>query len=224
MKTTDEILEVAHNLSEKFAARAAEHDRDGSFPYENFDDIRASDYPLISVPTEYGGWGASLLDAVKAQEILAQGDGSTALSITMHVQVIGAEAASPSWRDNTFANLCREVVQRGALVNATFTEPELGSPLRGGLPKTTARHTPEGWIVNGRKTFATMSPTLDYFVTPAAVEGASDEMITLLIPRQNEIRIEETWDAMGMRSTGSHDIVFTNACVPDDLVIAQGPL
>jgi alkylation response protein AidB-like acyl-CoA dehydrogenase len=224
MKTRDDILHIARELAATFAARAAAHDAAGTFAAENYDDLRAAGYPLLSVPAEYGGWGASLADSVRAQEVLAAGDGSTALAITMHVQVIGAEAATPGWREGVYARLCQEIVQRGALVNACATEPELGSPLRGGMPRTTAQRSGADWLINGRKSFATLAPALDYFVVPAAVMDDEHMIGMFLVPRQPGICIEETWDAMGMRSTGSHEIVLENAVVPDDLVLDMRPV
>src|SRR5207237_9773580 len=102
MKTRQEILQIASDLAQRFAERAAQHDAAGSFPYENYDDLRAVGYPSLTVPATAGGWGAGLLDAVLAQETLAAGDGSTALAVAMHVQTIGAAAAEP-WEASLWA-------------------------------------------------------------------------------------------------------------------------
>src|SRR3954463_11207819 len=131
-------VEICKALAAKFSTRAAEHDRDGSFPFENFDDLRASAYPAWVVPTRYGGWGANLTDGVLIAETLAEGDGSTALSAVMHLQVIGGAAEKHAWPEPLFAEICRAAVERGALINAVATEPEMGSPSHGGKPATTA--------------------------------------------------------------------------------------
>src|SRR5260221_7775625 len=222
----EEILEIAATLAAKFAERAAEHDADGSFPMENFEDLRKAGYPALSIPVELGGWGASLYDCVLAQEALAMGDGSTALAMTMHVQTLGAVATGETWRPDQFETLCKEVIERGVLVNSCATEPELGSPSRGGRPATTARrenHGGDTWVINGRKTFASMSPTLDYFIIPAGIEG-EEQIARFLVPRQSGIHIEESWDAMGMRATGSNDIVLTDVRVDDKQIISQMPV
>jgi alkylation response protein AidB-like acyl-CoA dehydrogenase len=228
--TREEILEIAADLARRFAERAAQHDVEGSFPYENFDDLRAAGYPKLTVPTEYGGWGAGLLNTVQAQEVLGMGDGSTALAMTMHVQTVGA-VTGENWPSELFAEMCEEITSRGALVNSCASEPELGSPSRGGKPMTTARYDGGQWIINGRKIFASMSPTLDYFIVPAAVENTTgnsvekkDEIARFLVPRQPGVVIEDTWDSMGMRSTGSNDVVLVNARVPDKMRISQVPV
>jgi alkylation response protein AidB-like acyl-CoA dehydrogenase len=225
----EQFVAVAKQLAPRFKERAAEYDRLGAFPYDNFEDIRACGLPRLIVPEDLGGWGANLLETVLCMEALAVGDGSTALSLTMHMQVLGAAAETRTWPRELFARICHDVVSEGALVNAIATEPELGSPSRGGLPKTTARPVfdgrtvdPQEWIINGYKTFASMSPVLDYFIIPAALLDGSGHVARFIVPKGEHIEIVETWDAMGMRSTGSHDIRITNARVPNDFMIQRG--
>lgn len=158
-------------------------------------------------------------------EALGAGDGSTALSFVMHVQVLGAVAESRSWPEALFLpQVCRDAVERGALINAVATEPRLGSPSRGGLPDTTAdpfyatgsqdaSGEPDAWLINGRKSFASLSPELDYFVVPAALQDGSGHVARFVIPAGEHIHIIETWDSLGMRSTGSHDLEIVNTRV-----------
>lgn len=237
----DGALAVADRLTARFEARAAEHDREASFPHANIADLRAVGWPGLSVPTEFGGQGAGLLDAVRAHEHLARGDGSTALAVAMHVQTIGTEAASRRWPAAAFEAVCRSAVDDGALVNSCATEPELGSPSRGGLPRTTAVRTADGWRIDGRKTFASLAPALDWVIVPAAIEedgegktgldggaareghggraGQEDAIGRFLVPRAAGWTIEENWDPMGMRATGSHDLVLRSVDVPDSALL-----
>ena len=224
------FVQIAQNLAPLFQQRAAQHDRDGSFPHENFADIRAAGLPSLIIPEEFGGWGADLLESVLVMEALGAGDGSTALSFVMHVQVLGAVAESRGWPEALFAQVCQDAVERGALINAVATEPRLGSPSRGGLPDTTAEPIyangasgePEAWLINGRKSFASLSPELDYFIVPAALQDGSGHVARFVIPRGEHIRIIETWDSLGMRSTGSHDIDIINARVGADQLLGRG--
>ncbi len=218
-----DILQIADELAAKFRERAAQHDREGSFPVENFDDLRAAGFASLSVPVEYGGWGAGLLDSLLAMERIAMGDGSTALAMTMHVQTVGSSAVGERWKNGAYEGLCAEIIGRAALVNSCASEPELGSPSRGGRPSTTAtRDGADGWRISGRKTFASMSPVLDYFIIPAALDG-TDETARFLIPRQPGLEIEDTWDSLGMRSTGSNDLILHDVAATDRQIISQGP-
>ncbi len=216
------FIALAGELADRFAARAPEQDRTGRFPFENFADIRAAGLPALVVPEDLGGWGASLLETVMTMARLAQGDGSTALSLTMHMQTLGSAAEANTWPPALFAWLAAAAVTRGALINACATEPELGSPSRGGKPKTAARPADDDsgdWMITGRKSFASMAPALDYFIIPATLQDGSDDVARFVVPRGEHIQIVETWDALGMRTTGSHDIVLDNVRVPEDHIL-----
>ena len=221
------FVQLADQLATRFAPRAAALDRDGAFPQANFAEIRASGLPALVIPTEFGGWGADLLETIMTLETLAQGDGSTALSLSMHMQTMGSAVESGTWPRPLFAQICRDAVERGALINACATEPELGSPSRGGKPKTTATPLPTNgtdsprWRINGRKNFASLSPTLDYFIIPAALDDGSGDVARFVVPNSDGIEIVETWDAMGMRSTGSHDIILRDVDVPAGNIIGR---
>lgn len=223
------FVECAQALAAQFSARAPQHDSDGSFPFENFADLRAAGYPSWVVPTRYGGEGANLVDAVMIAETLAEGDGSTALSAVMHLQTIGGAEERRHWPEPLFAEVCRAAVERGALTNYISTEPEMGSPSHGGKPATTA--TPvaakgsraAGYIINGRKSFASMSPTLDYLIASATIQDGSEQVANFVITPGPGVEILETWDALGMRSTGSHDVILRDVFVPTSHMIPSTP-
>ena len=223
-----ELTAIADELAAGFARRAAEHDHDGSFPFENYDALRASGLHLLTVPQELGGSGVSLPLAMLVLERLAQGDGATALVFAMHVQVLGSLSESRAWPHERWAALCREVVAHGALVNSAASEPELGSPSRGGLPATRARWDGEGWLLDGRKTFATGAPVLTHFLIPAvlqAPDSAPGTVGVFVVGRDRPgFGVDETWDVMGMRSTGSHDLVLAGVRLEhEDLVLRREP-
>lgn len=210
---------VADGLVGCFRARAADHDRDASFPHENIDDLRAAGWPGLAVPRPFGGQGAGLLETVTAHEHLARGDGSTALAVAMHAQTLGTEANSRRWPAEAFEAVCRRAVEDGALINSCATEPELGSPSRGGLPKSTAVRVDDGWRIDGRKTFASLSPVLEWVIIPAAIEGEAETIGRFLVPRAAGWSIVENWDPLGMRATGSHDIVLEDVTVPESALL-----
>lgn len=222
------FIAIAQALAEKFAQRAAEHDREGTFPFENYADVRAVGLPALIVPEQYGGWGASLLETVMTMGALAVGDGSTALNVTMHMQTLGGAIEAQGWPAPLLEKVCRDAVDHGLLINSIATEPELGSPSRGGKPKTRAKpiyaagEQPVAWVITGRKNFASMVPTLDYMIIPAVLDDGSEDVGRFLVPRSDAIEIIETWDAMGMRTTGSHDIILHDVRVPHDYIIGRG--
>ena len=220
-----EFIKLAQGLVVRFSTRAAEYDRTGNFPFANIADVRRMQLPRLVVPKDLGGWGANLLETVLCVETLAQGDGSTALAVTMHFQTLGHVAETHSWPDEIFARLCQEAVERGALVNYIATEPQLGSPSRGGKPATTAQPVPAddprgpGWLLNGRKNFASLSPALDYLIVLATCADESEQVAHFVATPGPGLEIMETWDSLGMRATGSHDVLLHDVFVPADLMI-----
>lgn len=189
-------------LAARFAARLPGHDRDGTCPVENFDELRELGLGALSVPAAYGGQGYTLPETLLVVERLAVGCPSTALILAMTLHLVGGQTYPPEVQ----ARLCRDVLA-GALINSVASEPELGSPSRGALPETTASETPDGWVLNGRKTFATGAPVLTHFLVQARV---GDEIGEFSVPRE-QVRVENTWQVLGMRPTASHDILLENA-------------
>lgn len=217
------FLDLVESVAPTVVAHAAAHDRDGSFPVEAFTDLRRIGYQSLTVPEQYGGMGADLLEAVLAQNRLGRADGSTALCMNMHLVTMAAAANARVWPQPIFERLCREVVD-GALINSAATEPELGSPASGGLPATRARRDGDGWRITGHKTFVSGSRALTYLLVPATIDDGADPptICTFLVPNGVAgLMIEDAWDVMGMRSTASHDVRLEGVRVPNDAVLIQ---
>ncbi|PWA10682.1 acyl-CoA dehydrogenase [Pueribacillus theae] len=216
-----QIYEKLDQLENTFKERGAEVDKEGSFPFENINDLKKIGYPGLTVPKEYGGGDISLYDLVLFQEKLAQADGSTALGLGWSLGVMMDLNERRPWKEEVFAEVCRNVVKTGALLNRAATEPKTGSPTRGGKPETTAVKKDGAWLITGRKTFTTMSPVLNYFLVAATVDG-SDEVGEFLIPRDTDgVMIVETWDSVAMRGSGSHDLILNDAAVPEDYLVEE---
>ncbi|NWJ97098.1 MAG: acyl-CoA/acyl-ACP dehydrogenase [Chloroflexi bacterium] len=219
MKTErrQQIYKLAAELADEFGKRAAIHEAAGTFPYENYEDLRQSGYLKLSIPEEYGGWGASLAEIVAGQARMGEGCASTALTVTMHLSQIGRAIQTGNWSKAQLESVLHNVVTKGALLNNAASEPATGSPSRGGIPTTTATFDPTsgGWRINGRKTYTTGAPILHYFMITAAVqhpetpEGTPPKVGSFLLTREMPgLRIEETWNSLAMRLSGSHDLVL----------------
>ncbi|OLS39973.1 acyl-CoA dehydrogenase [Bacillus sp. MRMR6] len=200
-------------LSSQFSTRAHQVDVEGGFPFENIDDLKKSGYTSLTVPKKYGGQEISLFELLRLQEKIAEGDGATALSIGWHMGIIKNLAEKEVWSEAVFKKMC-EAIMNGALINAAATEANTGSPTRGGKPETTAEEKGNHWVINGRKTFTTMSPVLDYFIVSATIKD-ENKVGNFLVPRSTTgVLIEETWDSIALRGTGSHDLLLHNVIVP----------
>jgi alkylation response protein AidB-like acyl-CoA dehydrogenase len=221
------FMQMAAAFVPALAERAAEHDRAGSFPFENFAAMREAGYHTLPVAEQYGGLGADLLEVVLAQLALAKGDGSTALSMNMHLMTMGIAGEVRAWPEEVFERICYEVVRDGALLNSAAAEPELGSPASGGQPATVARPVDGGWRISGRKTFVSASPELTYLIVLATLAGEeSPPRVANFLVRNGAsgIRIEPTWDVLGMRATASNDVVFDEVFVDRDAILMERSL
>lgn len=220
------LLDAITPLLPAFAERAADLDRSGEFFFENFEALREVGYMAAPLPAEIGGGGHGLTDIVHAQRAIARADGSTAYGVGMHLMTVGQEVARATWPGDLRARVFEAVVRDGATINSVVTEPELGSFQGGGLPTSAFRPDGEGrWLLTGRKTFSTLAPVLTYFLTAASFDDGSGELGRAIIPRdRGGIRIDETWDALGMRATGSHDVYFSDTPVhADDFLLRHAP-
>jgi alkylation response protein AidB-like acyl-CoA dehydrogenase len=168
---TPAFFDCARLLAAEFTARAAQHDRDASFPFENFKDLSEAGLLALTVPTALGGHGAGALDAARVIGIFGKADPSTALVLSMHYIQHLVMARSTRWPGRLSRKLARETVEGVALINALRVEPDLGSPARGGLPATIARRTKTGWRLSGRKIYSTGAPILKWY----AVWAKTDE-------------------------------------------------
>lgn len=215
LKTLNEKLNFMSELSGQFLQRAAKVDEEGSFPFESIQELKETGYTALTIPKEYGGVGLSLYELVRLQEQIAIGDGATALSIGWHMGIMKNLDEKRLWNESVFKRVVEDVKQ-GALLNGAASEPQTGSPTRGGKPTTTAVKSPNGWVINGRKTFTTLSPMLDYFIVSATVKD-SDEVGNFLVHRSLPgVEIEETWDSIAMRGTGSHDLILKDVEVNEE--------
>lgn len=214
-----EFMALADRLAEAAGVCAAAHDRDGTFPHETFRALHEAGFLALTVPEEHGGRGADPLETALALERLARGSGAVALGAAMHLGLIGRLAATRAWPPDLFARVCREVVAEGALLNSAASEPDLGSPSRGGLPGATATRVPGGWRLDGRKSWTSLAPALRYAVVLAAAQGADGPpaRANFLVPMATPgVRVEATWDNLGMRASGSDDVVLEGALVPSE--------
>jgi alkylation response protein AidB-like acyl-CoA dehydrogenase len=208
-------------LAEGFAKRADKHDRDGSFPFENIEELKEAGYVSLTIPKEFGGEGLGLYDFLLLQERIAQGDAATALCLGWHLGTFLELAEERTWEEDALRSFCEKVVREKALVNRAATERATGSPTRGGMPQTIARMEEERWILNGTKTFTSMAPALDYALVSAQIGETGRKGTYLIDMKQSGVKVEETWDTVAMRATRSDDLVMQNVIVERDALVEE---
>ncbi len=213
------------DLGRRFAQTAAEIDRTARFPFENFTALHAQGLVAAVVPREAGGGGATLSRAGRIIGAVGRAETSTALVLAMTFLVHRALARSDSrWPIALRDQVWQSAVEDGGLVNNLRVEPALGSPSRGGVPATVARRTQDGWSLSGHKLYSTGIPGLSWLLVHARTDGALPDVGTFLVPRDRPgIRIIESWDALGLRASGSHEVVFDDVRLPVEFAVDLRP-
>jgi alkylation response protein AidB-like acyl-CoA dehydrogenase len=213
------------NLTRRFAATAEDYDRRAVFPTENFVALRELGLLGLTVSPEYGGAGAPLSEALRVLGAVAKGEPSTALILFMtYAFYAGAFGRTDTWPRHVFAKLAREAAAEISLIGGLRVEPELGTPVRGGLPATVARATPEGWRLTGRKIYSTGSTGLRWFSVWAKTDESEPRVGNFLVRADSPgIQIEPAWDHLGMRASVSHEVVFDGVFTPEDYAVDVRP-
>jgi len=215
-----ELVAWARALGKQISGHARRHDIDGTFVDEAYRVMRDEGYLALAVPAELGGHGATIRQTAMAQRELARHCASSALASSMHHHVV----LFTGWRfrrglPGAEATL-RRVAGEGIVLLST-----------GGADFTTPRGTAEavdgGYRVSGRKVFVSQAPVGDVMSTMFAFDDPAvgeRRVLNLAVPTAADgVRIVQTWDAHGMRGTGSHDVELTDVFVPADKVLANRP-
>ncbi|MFT4063978.1 acyl-CoA dehydrogenase family protein [Paraburkholderia sp.] len=204
-------------LTHEFAAGAAALDAGPVFPHDNLARLRRAGLLSLTVPRASGGREATLAQTLRVVGAVARGEPSTALILVMQYLYHLRLQANPNWPPALKERIARDAVERGALINSLRVEPELGSPSRGGLPATVGRRQEDHWLLSGRKLYSTGSPGLTWFAVWGRTDEATPRVGAWLVHRDTPgIRFGEPWNHLGMRATGSHEVIFDNARVPLD--------
>lgn len=210
---TDAIAR-AQRIAPRFAARAADHDRDGTFPVDDFADLRSAELMGLMVPQPLGGLGSTFSEYADVAFELARGNAATALVFNMHASVTGALAGIPEAMADALGVppeffTARDEILRTAAAGAFFAVAmsERGAGSR--LSALTTSYVRDGDVfrIKGAKTFVSGAGHADAYLV-AARDGEDPQVVSqFLVPADTPgLRVEPTWDSLGMRATGSHDL------------------
>jgi alkylation response protein AidB-like acyl-CoA dehydrogenase len=223
IETTRPIAALDRDLLGRCRSRAGAHDRDNTFPHEDLAELKAAGYLTAAVPTDLGGWGDDLATLARRQRELARHAPATALALSMHHYFVGTAADLRRFGDDSL-----EWILRDAVAGEVFAagHAEAGNDVPVALSTTRATRVEGGYVLHGRKQFGSLSPVWTRFGVhaldadapggPAVVHGWLDRDAPGL-------SIVETWDALGMRATQSHDTVLDGVFLPDARVGASVP-
>lgn len=229
------LIASAQTLAaERFAPRAARHDREASFPTENYRELHAAGLLGICIPKSHGGLGADYRTYALAAAEIARSCGATALTWNMHVcstlwagtlaDDLEMDAAVRAEHERRRGEHFRRIVGDGAIYAQPFSEGNASAV--GAIPfGTAAKPVDGGWLLTGRKVFASLSGHADYYgvlCTEVAADGIASRRNTLYlaVPASAPgVRVTGDWDPLGMRGTVSRTLELTDVFVERDAAL-----
>ncbi len=214
---------LTEEMLARFAARAADYDKENRFFEEDFEELRAAKYLLLPVPVEFGGSGLTLAEVCREQRRLAYHAPATALAINMHLYWLGV--AADLWRSGD-ASL--EWILREAAAGEIFAagHAESGNDIPVLLSTSKAERIEGGYRFTGRKHFGSLTPVWTRFGLHAmdTSDPSQPKVVHAFMPRNTAgYTIKETWDVLGMRATRSDDTVLDNVFIPDRYIARVVP-
>ena len=232
------MLETANRLGrEGFAARAFVHDREASFPTQNYVDLREHGFLKLVVPKEFGGYGFSVGEYATVAAEIGKYCGATALTFNMHTSAMlwsnfmfdmpnlteEERAAFRPLRERQF----RRVVEEGAIYSQPISEG--GQNWTSKPIQTNCRKVDGGYVINGFKKFASLAGNCDYYciVCTEHFEGVEprheDTLIFAVRKDAPGLKVVGEWDPIGMRGTVSRDLILKDVHVTEeDLMMPRG--
>jgi len=215
----------------RFAPRAAEYDRDARFPAENYRDMRDAGLLRLCIPKVEGGLGAGYRAYMTTAAEIGRYCGATALTYNMHVcsclwtgplsdDLDMSEADRAEHRRRRAIHYAR-IVKDGAIYAQPFSEG--GAAAAGAAPfSTSARRVEGGWRIDGKKIFASLSGSADYYgilcgeTKPGQPPSRRDTMYIAVPANAEGVQVVGDWDPLGMRGTVSRTLLLKDVFVGDD--------
>jgi alkylation response protein AidB-like acyl-CoA dehydrogenase len=209
---------TVRELGVSLAENAARHDDEGSFVADNYTLLKEAKLFSAAIPQELGGGGASLAELCDIVRELGRYCGSTALSFAMHSHPVAVNVFKYLRGDDQAEATLRKIATNELVISGTGANDWLFSngeavPVEG------------GYRVNAHKRFCSGGPGADVFVTSAILEsGNGPEVLHFAIPMRAEgVEVQDNWNTLGMRGTGSNDILMRDVFVPKEAIVARRP-
>jgi alkylation response protein AidB-like acyl-CoA dehydrogenase len=209
---------LTNEMLERFGSRAAGYDRENRFALEDFNELKDAGYLKMPIPSELGGLGMSLAEVCQEQRRLAMRAPATAVAINMHLYWMGV--AADLWRAGDHS--MDFVLHEGAAGEVYAAgHAESGNDLPVLMSTASAVKADGGYKITGRKSFGSLSPVWTRFGFHAMDTSNPDAPMIIhgFLPREAPgYEIKQTWDALGMRGSGSEDTMMDGALCPDKLI------
>ncbi|HWS46835.1 MAG TPA: acyl-CoA dehydrogenase family protein [Acidimicrobiia bacterium] len=208
--TATVLLDEIRTIASELRTRAPASDRTGDLDVTAFERLRAAGVTAALVPHEFGGAGVTHAEMGEMLRVLGANDPAVAVTLAMHSHLVAAQV----WRHHheMDAEAFLRKVAAGTIAVSTGASDWVAS--NGAAVKVEG-----GFRVSARKSPASGCEVGDLLVTSIKWPEAEPKVIHCAIPfTADGVRIERTWDTLGLRATGSHTVVLDDVFVPDATV------
>ncbi|WP_031223623.1 3-hydroxy-9,10-secoandrosta-1,3,5(10)-triene-9,17-dione monooxygenase oxygenase subunit [Streptomyces roseochromogenus] len=205
----DDVLAAVRDLAPALRERAAETEVLRRLPDDTVKELGETGFFRLLQPRAYGGLAADPAVFYAAVQEIARACGSTGWVASVmgvhpwHVALFGPRAQQEVWGRDPKTRIASSYAPTGEV-----TAVDGGFRISGRWHFSAGCHHAQ-WVLLGG------------LVTDD--EGRPVDMRTFLIPR-SDYRIDEVWDTVGLRGTGSNDVVVERAFVPEHRTLGYGPM
>lgn len=209
-----EIRAIAERLTQSFSETALERDREGGTAKRERDQIRESGLLASSVPTEYGGHGASWLEIMQLVRLVSTVDSSLGHLFGFHHLLVATVRlfGTPFQWEGAYRETASQNLFWGNALN----------PLD---PGTSLTRSDAGLVIQGKKSFCSGALDSDRLIV-SANDAASGKLVVAAIPSNRPgITYHQDWDNLGQRQTDSGTVELSNVAIHEsELLTTPGPL
>lgn len=204
------VVEIASRLAPGFAANAAKADDGDRFVADNYKALKSAGLVEAAVPVELGGRGAEIAELCDMIRIIAKSCGSTGLAFSMHTH----QVAIPAWRWRHQKIAAVEPLLKRVAAEKIVLLSSGGSDWIGGSGK--AEKVEGGYRITARKVFTSGAEAGDVLMTGAVLDGEPAKVLHFGVPmKAPQVSVVDTWHTLGMRGTGSNDVVIDGLVIPE---------
>jgi alkylation response protein AidB-like acyl-CoA dehydrogenase len=207
----ESVLQSARELAPEVTARAAEGEQLRTMPSDLVARAKQAGLFRLALPRSLGGFELDPLTILEVVEILSEADGSAGWTV-----LIGNSTAFFAWLDPQVA---------AAMIgdDHDFCSTSMFGPFGQAVPDGG-----DGYTVTGRWPFNSGCPHSEWLQVGVFVHDdhglrMRDEIQPdwrFAFVRQEAAHIEDSWDALGLRGTGSHHLALDRAPVPAEHLAA----
>ncbi|MGO9925096.1 MAG: acyl-CoA dehydrogenase [Mycobacterium sp.] len=195
-----------HGITDDFVARLAERAEEAErlrrLPAATVSEFKQTELFRLLLPTRFGGMQASFPELLQPVRLMAHGCASSAWTLGFY--------ALHNWMLSLFDPRAQEEVFASGpvLAPAPLAPTGRGVPADGGVRLT------------GTWSWATGAMDADWVIVGALIERPDGIDPALVVVPASEVEVADTWHTAGMRGTGSHDVIITDAFVPEHRIVA----